>query len=235
MSYMLRLKTYLSPGIPRELYQHIINYLDHKLNLTIELMTETQNIGPDANKRDPFSLNQIDIGHFHTQPYLQLSQKTPTPIELLPIGPIFDDPRTQNKPVYFVDIIEKSTHINQFENIKNSIWAHYNLKIQKILTQNNNAAAIDSHIQALQNKFNTAQKHKIIESCGPYPMQPLVVRKGFDIYLKSDIIHALKEMHLDPVYGPKLALYLIKRFGDLNEQDFDESRSILKIYDSLAF
>ncbi|MFH1831793.1 MAG: hypothetical protein ABH827_03230 [bacterium] len=239
MSYMLKLKTYLSPDIPRELYQHIINYLDHKLNITIELITETQNIGPDRTKKDPFSLNQVDIGHFHTQPYLWLSQKTPSPIELLPIGPIFNDPRIQNKPVYFVDVISKDSLVNQFANIKSSMWATCNPQIQNILTQNTNTHAIDSHILALHNKQSKIKTHapdvKILESWGPYPMQPLVIRKGFDTYLKTDIINALKEMHQDHQYGPKLENYLIKSFGDLSNQDFEESRNLLKIYENLSF
>jgi len=60
MSYLFRLKTYLSPNVPEELYKHVTQYLNKRLNAKIQLIFESQRAGPDCSKPDPFSLNEID-------------------------------------------------------------------------------------------------------------------------------------------------------------------------------
>ena len=273
MPYMLRLKTYLSPNMPKELYEHIVKYLNKKLNTKIQLILESQHEGPDRNKPDPFSLNQIDIGHFHLPFYIWLLQKKPSPVELLPVAPIFTDPRAQGKPIYFADVIVKrGRFLDTFDDLKNKQWgygkvgsisSYYSIlkKLQDInetpssfftktsaqedqLTIINNvrsglidAAAVDSNVLALQHKKDRSLKHhvKIIESWGPFPLQPFVIRKGFDKTLKQDIGSALKEMPQFDEHKHVLSHYLIEGFGDVCDKDFDRGKALLKSCEGMCF
>lgn len=58
----LRLLTYLTPSMPTEYFTLLVQYLETKLNRHIYLMVETRSSGPLADRPDPFSANEADIG-----------------------------------------------------------------------------------------------------------------------------------------------------------------------------
>ncbi|MFH0898472.1 MAG: PhnD/SsuA/transferrin family substrate-binding protein, partial [bacterium] len=109
--------------------------------------------------------------------------------------------------------------------------------IQNILNGTIEAAPVDSNILALSLKKDPTLKHriKIIESWGPYPLHPFVIRKGFDTTLKQKIIQTLKEMSLDKQYQHILEKYLVVGFKEINEKDLEESKKLIESCENLTF
>ena len=273
MSYMLRLKTYLTPSMPQEFYLSMIKYRNKKLGTSIQLMFETHRAGPDRNKPDPFSLYQIDIGHFCASSYIWLSRRNPSPVELLSVIPIFKDARAKGRPVYFADVIvNRKKFINRFEELKGKTWGYSNegsesgyysvlqklsklnqtpssffknaikqdshvASIQNVVAGTIDGASIDSNVLSLRHKQDKNLKHqiKIIETWGPFPLQPFVIRKGFDKNLKQEITQALQEMNRDPKYKKILENNLIEGFNPVYEKDFESGKKLLEACKDLRF
>ena len=66
------------------------------------------------------------------------------------------------------------------------------------------AAAIDSNALLNESRLRpgTVAELRIIESWGPFPIQPVVIRRGIPIPLKTSIHRALLQAHL--VFGKQL-------------------------------
>ena len=58
----LRLITYLSPGLPIELFETIENYLEEETKLRTSLLYESRWTGPPTDRTDPFTEDEVDIG-----------------------------------------------------------------------------------------------------------------------------------------------------------------------------
>ena len=60
----MRFITYLSPALPVELFETIVHYLEEKLGFDSYLIYESRYEGPPADKTDPFTLDEVDIGKY---------------------------------------------------------------------------------------------------------------------------------------------------------------------------
>jgi hypothetical protein len=60
----LRLRTYLTPSVPRSLFAYLARYLGDRLGVATELEIETQHSGPPRGMPDPFSAGELDVGFF---------------------------------------------------------------------------------------------------------------------------------------------------------------------------
>lgn len=58
----LRLMTYLSPGIPVEVFETLMRYLEEVTGQDAYLIYESRWSGPPADKTDPFTADEVDIG-----------------------------------------------------------------------------------------------------------------------------------------------------------------------------
>ena len=58
----LRLITYLSPGLPVELFEAIEDYLEEVTGLETSLLYESRWSGPPTDRKDPFTEDEVDIG-----------------------------------------------------------------------------------------------------------------------------------------------------------------------------
>lgn len=56
---MLRLATYMCPGIPVEYYEFLAEYLENKLNVQTSLLYSARRRGPESARGDQ---NRIDVG-----------------------------------------------------------------------------------------------------------------------------------------------------------------------------
>lgn len=54
--------TYLSPSIPVEYFEMILQYLESKLGIHTTLLYESRWEGPRAERQDPFLSGYLDIG-----------------------------------------------------------------------------------------------------------------------------------------------------------------------------
>ena len=61
---ILRLATYMCPGIPVEYYEFLAEYLEHELGLHTELLYSTRSRGPDTTRGDQ---DRIDLGKYEVK------------------------------------------------------------------------------------------------------------------------------------------------------------------------
>ncbi len=97
------------------------------------------------------------------------------------------------------------------------------------------AAALDSNVLrlAMATRDSPAHRLRVIETWGPYPVQPLVVRSELDPDVKERIAAALTEAHQDSSQARKFARYGARRFVSVGEEDYREERESLRTCDRL--
>jgi hypothetical protein len=103
---LLRLLTYLSPGLPLALFGAVADHLRRCPELggrRIALASEERVSGPEQisvdRSEDPFSCGEADVGFLCAPTYLRLREREHPPAELLGVAPVFVDERARGKPV----------------------------------------------------------------------------------------------------------------------------------------
>jgi phosphonate transport system substrate-binding protein len=120
---VLRLCTYLTPSVPRSLFAYLAGYLGERLGVETALQIETRHSGPPRGEPDPFSQGEVDVGFLCAPPYIWLREREDPPVELVPFGLVFDDPRGGGRPVYFSDIVVRADHpARSFADLVGARW-----------------------------------------------------------------------------------------------------------------
>jgi phosphonate transport system substrate-binding protein len=88
------------------------------------------------------------------------------------------------------------------------------------------AASIDSNVLRLLLERTPALKDEIrvLESWGPYPIQPVVVRSGLEQAVKAALCESLLGTESDPRTRRELEAFGLKRFAAVGEEDYDAGR-----------
>ncbi len=88
------------------------------------------------------------------------------------------------------------------------------------------AASIDSNVLKLLLKRDPAlcEEVRVLESWGPYPIQPVVVRTDLDWALKAALRESLLGTGADPRTRLELEAFGLKRFAAVGEEDYDAGR-----------
>ncbi len=121
----LRLRTYLTPSVPRGLFAYLADYLGERLGVATELQIETHHSGPPRGLPDPFSEGELDMGFFCAPPYIWLQERPDPPVELVPFGLVFEDSRGAGRPVYFSDIVVREDHpARSFADLVDARWGY---------------------------------------------------------------------------------------------------------------
>jgi len=203
----LRIITYLAPSLPPALFETIARHLD------AELVFERAISGPQPGDDEPFTSGAADIG-FVCAPSYRVLRGT---VELLPaLVPL--DPRAEGRPVYFADVVVKrDSEIRSFEQLKGKRWAYNDRNsrsgwfsmleragsddyfqeaihagshlqsLDAVAGGRADAAAIDSNVLAL----NPRHDLRVLESWGPYPIQPSIIRSAIPERRKREIAAAM--------------------------------------------
>jgi phosphonate transport system substrate-binding protein len=216
---MLRLITYLSPSIPAGFYEMIAG------DLGVELLFEETISGPLAGDDEPFSRGEADLGFICSPSfrYLNRGQRLvdllplPVPRDVRAAGrpvyfsdvvvradsPVrtFDELRgqrwayndrnsksgwfsmlarvTPNAPeVFFDEILHAGSHLRSLE---------------LIAAGEADAAAIDSNVLALHRHLHPDLR--VLESWGPFPIQPVIIRTTLPPSVKARIATKLLTLH----------------------------------------
>jgi phosphonate transport system substrate-binding protein len=84
-------------------------------------------------------------------------------------------------------------------------------------------ASIDSNVLSilLEQTPTLREEVRVLESWGPYPIQPVVVRADLDPALKVALRESLLRTEDDPLTRPKLEAFGVKRFVAVGEEDYD--------------
>ena len=121
----LRLITYLSPGLPLELFEDVGAYLEEELGLPATLAADTATSAPPQDELDPFTAGTADVGFLCAPGYCWLSERTPPAVRLVEAAFVFDDPRAEGRPVYFADLVvpDRSPFL-RLEDLAGSRWTY---------------------------------------------------------------------------------------------------------------
>jgi phosphonate transport system substrate-binding protein len=242
---VLRLITYLSPSIPAALYQLIARDLAQQCDVATDLTFEERISGPLAGDDDPFAAGTADVG-FVCAPSFRFLNRSARAVELLPL-PVPSDARACGQPVYFADVVvSEGSRVQTFEELRGARWA-YNDRNSKsgwfsmaerctpqppeeffgeLIASGSHlrsldfvsggvadAAAIDSNVLRMQRT-----RLRVLESWGPFPIQPAVIRAALPDEAKRRIAGALLTIH--ERHAESLAQFGVLRFVSGSEADY---------------
>src|ERR671917_281069 len=233
----LRFVTYLSPSIPRGLFEVLLVHCRRRLghDVAASLQVETRVSGPERGTVDPFSDGEADVGFVCSPSYLWLRERRPPPVELLGVAPVFGNGRNGGKPVYFCDVIsargnygllrklaEMGEDTRFFGEVLHS-GSHLD-SIRMVADREADAATIDSNVlwMRLKESPELADLVRVIDSWGPFPVQPVVVRSGLDPTLKGALRDAFLDLDVHAV--PALAEFGFRRFAPVTDEDYAPGR-----------
>lgn len=102
----LRLINYLSPGLPVELFEAIEDYLEEETGLETSLLYESRWSGPPKDRKDPFTLDEVDIGFMSSTEFLRMVRERNQHVELCGAGAVFGHSKNvKGRPYYYTDIV----------------------------------------------------------------------------------------------------------------------------------
>lgn len=125
---MLRAATYMSPGIPVEFYEAIMQHLEKKMDVTSSLLYESRWFGPAPNRPDPFTEGDVDIAFMSPIAFVRLLDSGNAAIELLPVSSVHEHRLGADIPGHFSDLIINSdlcsSNVSTFEKLRGCKWAY---------------------------------------------------------------------------------------------------------------
>jgi phosphonate transport system substrate-binding protein len=92
------------------------------------------------------------------------------------------------------------------------------------------AAAIDSNVLRIKLKSSPELEEllRVIESWGPFPIQPVVIRSGLDGELKERLRVILLSIGADPHVSPALAGFGLERFAPVTYEHYGPEEQALR-------
>jgi ABC-type phosphate/phosphonate transport system substrate-binding protein len=96
------------------------------------------------------------------------------------------------------------------------------------------AAAIDSSVLLLAARRGLARDLRVIESWGPFPIQPVVARATLPAALRARIADALLALGRDPTARAALAEHGVEGFAPVTTADYERERAALRACEPLA-
>ncbi len=92
------------------------------------------------------------------------------------------------------------------------------------------AAAVDSNVMriALRSDPKTRESLRVIESWGPFPVQPVVLRSGLDPALKHRLRAALLTIGAGSHVPPALSAYGLERFAPVTYEHYAPEERVLR-------
>jgi phosphonate transport system substrate-binding protein len=236
----LRFLSYLAPSIPAGLFEGVVSGLGRALGVTTRLDFETRTSAPPPGWPDPFSLGEADVG-FMCAPGLFWLKDV---VELVGAAPVFDDPRANGRPVYFADVVvPASSGVRSLAELRGtlccyndecSLSGYYSLvratgprffralvasgshlkSLDMLRDGHVDAAAIDSTVLRLRSGA-LGDSLRVVESLGPFPIQPIVARASLPASLRRDLAQALLTFDVS-----ELAHYGLVRFAPVSDADY---------------
>ena len=93
--------------------------------------------------------------------------------------------------------------------------------LDRVIDDSVDGAAIDSNVLRLQRGRRPEVRHglRVLESWGPFPIQPVIVRADVPSDLKSRIAHSLLTMHESGDAG--LERFGFRRFVEVDPASYD--------------
>lgn len=123
---VVRFVTYLSPSLPRALFETLADHVQRTLaDRRVSLRVETRSSGPQKEDETFCQADEGDVAFMCTPSYLWLRGLRPPPVELLGVAPVFDDDRNLGRPVYFCDVVvSRGAGFRSFTDLEGGSWAY---------------------------------------------------------------------------------------------------------------
>src|SRR5215204_3440773 len=255
----IRFVTYLSPSIPRALYEALADHLQRALGRErVSLRVETRVSGPQRGGACSSFADQADLAFMCAPSFVWLRELRPPPVELLGVSPVFDDERNGGRPVYFCDVVvRKEGPIRAFSGLEGGSWAYNDASslsgyycllnklaqsgadesyfdsvfcsgshlnsIEAVLRGEADAAAIDSNVLRIRLRQTPTLRNKlrIIESWGPYPIQPIVVNPSLPPDLKDQLRAAFFTTNENERTRQVLQQFGLSRFVAVDSENYN--------------
>jgi phosphonate transport system substrate-binding protein len=206
----MKLITYLAPSIPADFFRLVARDLEADIEFN-EVIS-----GPLPGDEEPFSGGRVDVGFVCSPTYRWLRGR----VELLPL-PVPSDARSNGRPVYFADVIVRAGAAAQrIDDLRGATWAYNDRNsrsgwfgmiercgddffsrtvmsgshlrsIEMVLAGEASAASIDSNALRLRGTDGL----RVIESWGPYAIQPAVIRADLRAAEKQHVARRLLTLH----------------------------------------
>ena len=246
MPVRLRCRTWLSPGLPIELFAAFVASLE-QAGFETELTSETATSGPPPGSEDPFARGEVDLGFICVPSYRALAAARPPSVALVGVAPVFEDPRNEGRPVYFAELVVadhcRATTLTELAGCRfgyNDLASQsgYRSMLDRLdelrLDEHHfgalvhtgghrrsldalrdgtiDAAAIDSN--TLLGLGGAPAGTRVIETWGPFPVQPVVVAATLD----ADTVATIRSALL-AVPGEVLAPFGVTRLAVIDPAD----------------
>lgn len=229
----LSLVSYLSPGLPEGLFHAVGDHLTRSLGRPVSVSFVVEASGPDPEADDP--LDGADLAFVCAPSYVALRRIDAA--VLVPAAPVFDDPRTAGRPVYFSDVVVRDDHaarslddlvsaawaVNDEQSLSGygcvvkalgadvaRVWSGGHLASMSLVRSGEvDAAAIDANTL----RRVDAAGLRVVHTFGPHPVQPMIARRSCGAV--DDIAGALATLSL-PEWG-------VVSFSPVTDADYPDS------------
>ncbi len=260
---MLRLLTYLAPGIPLGLYESIGDFLAATLDVDVSVASETTRSGPGPGTPNPFAEEQADVGFVCAPSYAWMAAQRPPSVVLAGVAPVHDDPRNDERPLYFSElVVAEDSPVQSFADLSGrrfgfndpSSLSGYHCVLDKLahlgktraffgeLRESGSharslemlsegmidVAAIDANALTFMQSVGIDLGIRVLETLGPYPVQPVVFRASLAPELRRAIATALLEMHYASG-GEPLRRFGVLRFAPVDDGHYAEVHERMKL------
>jgi len=227
---VISLVSYLSPGLPTAIFEGIGERLAGLLGIEVDVSFVTGASGPDP----VVGLDGADLAFVCAPSYAELRARLP--VALVPMAPVFDDPRAAGLPVYFSDVVVgPDSDAANLDDLVSARWAvnderslsgygcvvkalgldvvsvfsgGHRKSMDPVLRGEVDAAAIDANVL----KRSETSGLRIVHTFGPHPIQPLIAAPGFARI--DDVAQALQVISI-----PSLGL---SGFARVREDDYGD-------------
>jgi ABC-type phosphate/phosphonate transport system substrate-binding protein len=245
---MLRLISYLAPSIPYAFFELIAKIISEGTGMDVDLKFNEQISGPSDGDENPFINGDADIGFFCAptllREYLELLP-VPVPIDMRANGkPVyfadvvvrdsssfhsFDDLRgkrwaynDRNSRSGWLSMLDRIAPHSPSDYFSGVLQTGSHLEsLRSVLSGQADAAAIDSNalLNQMNKKLIDVSEFRIVESLGPFPIQPVVIRAELPIALKQSVHKILLNAHES--FGPLLNSFGFSQFTEARKEDYE--------------
>lgn len=246
---LLRFVCYLAPSLPDELFLRIARHVEAAGRVPTSVRFERAISGPLEGDADPFADESADVGFVCAPSYRWLRPRVELLPVLVPLDPraedrpvyfsevvvrrgsdakSFDDLRgrrwaynDRNSRSGWFSMLERVAPDRPEAFFASLLQAGSHLaSLDAVLEGRVDGAAIDSNVLRLQGERpELRQRLRVLESWGPFPIQPTILRAGVPPALKDGIAHALLRMHERRDAG--LERFGFRRFVEADPASYD--------------
>lgn len=124
----LRCITYMTPGLPLDLFQTLVDGLSDALSISTTLVAESRFSGPPRGNDNPFLNGTAELGWMCTPSYFWSQQPNGPSAQLVPAAMVLRDHRNQGQPYYHSDVIvNRESKISEFSQLRGHRWTYNDL------------------------------------------------------------------------------------------------------------